>query len=230
MVADPHGPPCYAREPVSQAPPRKRGLGVFATAGALVAAILASACCWLPLVAVVFGASVAGARAFLASYRPHFLVAATVLLAAGFYFLYIRKEDCGQDGACSVPNPKARRFTQAVFWLSVLFIAAFAFFPSYVGLLLGGSGESEETIHSVSDDQVQMNFSIDGMSCQACSTAIRAGLEQVSGVAAADVSFEKGRASVRLEPGAATTAEDLIAAIERLGYRATRTPTTGGER
>lgn len=305
MSTTPNEHTCCPSEPAAQEPRRKRGLGVWATAGSLTSAILASACCWLPLVAIAFGASAAGAGAFFEQYRPYFLAVAAALLAAGFYFLYIRKENCEPGSACAVPSRKAQRFNKAMFWVSVLFIAAFAFFPNYVGLLLGGTsaravsdGQAQVSLtiegmtcegctaaitkslsavdgvqgvevdyHSKSarvvlaDDTLAKNpqplldavkaagydatlvdapmalklarrtFAVEGMTCAACAAAIRAELTEVPGVAAADVLYEKKRATVQLRPAAATTDEELLAAIERAGYRATLLPPpAGGDR
>ena len=219
---------CCPSEPVAQGPSRKRRLGAWATTGSLISAILASACCWLPLVAIAFGASAAGAGAFFEQYRIHFLGAAAVLLAMGFYFLYIRKEDCEHGSACAVPNPKAQRFSKIMFWVSVLFIGAFAFFPNYVGLLLGGASTPS---HAFSEGQTQVRLTIGGMTCEACSAAIRSELMKVPGVASAEVLYEEGRATVRLQPGAASAEADLLAAVERSGYRAVlQPPPAGGDR
>lgn len=60
---------------------------------------------------------------------------------------------------------------------------------------------------------------ISGMTCESCAAHIRQALEAVPGVRSASVSYAKGSAAVALEAG--TTTEELIAAITRLGYRAT---------
>ncbi len=212
------------------ASPRKRGLGSWATAGSLLSAVLASACCWLPLVAIAFGASAAGAGAFFEQYRPYFLSVAAVLLAVGFYFLYIRKEDCEPGSACAVPSRKAQRFSRGMFWVSVLFIGAFAFFPSYVGYFLGGQTGATAAI---SEGQAEVGLAIEGMTCEACASGIRAELADVPGVATAEVFYDEKRATVHLEQGATTTDAELLSAIERAGYRASlQTPSTseGGGR
>lgn len=214
--ADEHS--CCPDEPAPDQPPRKRGLGAWATGGSLLSAVLASACCWLPLVAVAFGASAAGAGAFFEQYRPHFLTVAVVLLGAGFYSLYIRKVECEPDSACAVPNQKAQRFSRGMFWVAVLFIGAFAFFPNYVGLLLGGSTSGNPV---VSENQVQVTFAVEGMTCEACAAGIHAELVKVPGVTSANVLYDQKSATAILEQGAKTTDEDLLMAITNAGYSAT---------
>ena len=56
----------------------------FTLGGSVVAAVLSSACCWLPLLLLAFGASAAGVSAFFERWRPAFLVVAIGLLGAGF--------------------------------------------------------------------------------------------------------------------------------------------------
>jgi mercuric reductase len=60
---------------------------------------------------------------------------------------------------------------------------------------------------------------ITGMTCESCATHIKAALEKVPGVHAADVSYSLGTAQLDIEPG--TPSEALTAAVAGLGYRAT---------
>ncbi len=130
---------CCTTEPTTRGgDPTRRDLVKWTTRGSLISALLASACCWLPLVAIAFGASAAGVGAYFEHYRPYLLGVAGVLLGAGFYFLYIRKEECEPGSACATPHAPAQRFSKLMFWVSALFIGVFAFFPSYVGYFVGG--------------------------------------------------------------------------------------------
>ena len=54
----------------------------------VVSAILASACCWLPLVLIALGASGAGIAAGLEAYRPLLIVVTFGFLGAAFYLTY----------------------------------------------------------------------------------------------------------------------------------------------
>jgi len=56
----------------------------IATVGTLVSAIMASACCWLPLVLLAVGVSGAGIAATLEAYRPYFMVITFGFLSAAF--------------------------------------------------------------------------------------------------------------------------------------------------
>jgi hypothetical protein len=56
--------------------------------GTVLSAIMASSCCWLPLVLLAFGMSGAGLAGALDAYRPLFIASTAVCLAAAIYFTY----------------------------------------------------------------------------------------------------------------------------------------------
>lgn len=60
----------------------------LATIGAVVTAILGSACCWLPVLLIALGVSAAGVGRFFEEYGSYFLAATLLLLAAAWYFTY----------------------------------------------------------------------------------------------------------------------------------------------
>ncbi len=54
----------------------------------VVAAVVASFCCILPIVFAVAGVSILGASAAFAAWRPYLLIGTFALLGLGFYFAY----------------------------------------------------------------------------------------------------------------------------------------------
>ena len=65
-----------------------------------------------------------------------------------------------------------------------------------------------------------VTLAISGMHCEGCASGITAILKRTDGVVKADVSYEEKRAVVEYD--AAKTAPDkIVAAIEKLGYKAT---------
>jgi Cu+-exporting ATPase len=67
-------------------------------------------------------------------------------------------------------------------------------------------------------------LSIEGMDCSACTAAIRTALKQLDGVRDARIfSFVEKRAVVEYEP-ARVAPEQLVEAVNRLGYRAILAP------
>ncbi len=69
--------------------------------GAIVAAIAASLCCILPVLAVAFGLGAFGMATIFESLRPYLLVVVVLALAFGFYQTYVRREKCGEGEMCA---------------------------------------------------------------------------------------------------------------------------------
>jgi mercuric ion transport protein len=92
-------------------------------AGGLVAGLLASSCCLLPLLllsAGISGAWIAQLTA-LAPYQPLFFGVAVISLGFGFWRAY-RRQDCAAGTACE--RPGVRRATAVLLWLGVAAVLA----------------------------------------------------------------------------------------------------------
>ena len=189
--------------------------GLYATGGALAAAVLSSACCWLPLSLIALGMGTTTVAGVLEAYRGLFLAGAGGLLALGYYFVWFRKERCEPGAACEVPRPRLQLLNRMGLSVATVLIAGFAFFPSYAGGLLSGAGQLPSA--TASADDVTRVLSIDGMTCEACTSHIRSELEAVPGVKSAHVSYADGSATVVLNdvdvPNAA-----LFGAVKAAGY------------
>lgn len=192
--------------------------GVFATSAAVLSAIAASACCWLPLLLVAVGASAAGVSAAFEKVRPVFLLIAPLLLGAGFYFAYFRKEACGPGGACTAPNPRLTRFNRAMLWIATGLVLVIAFFPSYVGLFFGRGTPLTSDTGAIPTDAVV--FRIEGMTCEGCAVSIEKELARVPGVRSAAVIYSENRAVVVVDPAAPPEITALVDAVRRAGYEA----------
>lgn len=195
-------------------PPRR--LGTLATTGSVVSAIASSACCWLPLLLITFGASAVGVASFFEKYRPVFLVLAAGLLGAGFYFNYFRKEQCAPGSACAAPRPRLQRFNRITLWIATALVVAFSFFPSYVGLVVGGT--LPEVVQPGSGDLLTLDLEIGGMTCEGCASTLTKALLAVPGVLSAKVSYEEASAAVTIGEPAAVDTTALKVAVEKGGY------------
>ncbi|MFQ5504487.1 MAG: mercuric transporter MerT family protein [Planctomycetota bacterium] len=194
----------------------KRNVGAWATGGAVVAAVLSSACCWLPLLLIGLGTSAVGVAGFFEAYRLYLLGATALLLAAGFYLVYFRKQRCDPGGACAVPNPRLARFNKVMLWVATGLVLLFALFPNYVGMLTGG-GEEPPAATLSGESRV---YRIEGMTCEGCATNLRRSLSGVPGIAHAEVSYSEKTARVFFEESAPPPTDGTIRkAIEEAGYR-----------
>ena len=210
-------------------PPRKlledalhdRGLapgnaGLWAALGAVVSAVIASACCWLPLLLLAFGLSAAGASAAFEAFRPTVLLAAAVLLGSGFSLSYVRRPACATGEACAVLNPRPRRSSRAMLWLAAAVALVVAFFPSYAGILSGGTGETAAA-HGSSPET--LTLTVEGMTCEGCSALVRKAVKDVRGVLSVQVDFARTQVVIATESCGPAPVEAILRALEKAGYR-----------
>jgi len=195
----------------------KQRLGIIATGGAVLSAALSSACCWLPLLLLAFGASAAGVAGFFEAWRPWFLVGAVVLLGLGFYFVYFRKEQCGPDDTCAAPNQKLQRFNRAMLWVATIMVVTFALFPDLMGTVVGANETSGNFSELVAGENVIV-LPVDGMTCEACAVALEKSLLSIDGVEAAGVDYSGGRAAVQPSENRNSIRKEAVDAIESNGY------------
>lgn len=198
--------------------PRRPG---FLVAGSVIAAVLASFCCILPIVFALTGLSIVGASAWFGAWRPYLLLATFGFLGAGFYYAYRPlKEQCEPGAICAVP--RTRRGIRIVLWLTTVVVLALAAFPYYsaavADFLLSDGSSTAVPATPVQPALAKASLRIEGMDCAACATAVENKLKAVHGVRDAKVSFEKGLAEIQYESGTASPAE-LERAVQEAGYR-----------
>lgn len=199
----------------------------IAKIGTLLSAIMASTCCWLPLVLLAVGVSGAGIAATLEELRPLFMVVTFGFLGAAFYFTYRPKKSAvagGQD--CDATNsaateecctPKKGRFNmmtmnKVMLWGVTVLAVAFLFFPSYVGVLLG----TDET--PVSANVQQIEFEIQGMTCEGCATVAETAIRRVPNVIAVEVNYGKGTAIVGVKQNDPKLVQSVVSALKAADY------------
>jgi copper chaperone CopZ len=197
--------------------PERPSTGRLAAGGAIVSAILSSACCWLPLTLLAFGASAAGVSGFFERYRPLFLGASAVMLGLGFYLVYFREPACAPGEACAVPNPRLTRVNKVMLWIAAAFVAAFALFPSYDGTLIGTSHRGEVTSEATYD----LEFAVESMTCEACAITLGSHLASLPGVSTAEVEYTSKKARLRFASPQTRPSDQAIAeTVSAAGYRA----------
>ncbi|MFV1957881.1 MAG: mercuric transporter MerT family protein [Planctomycetota bacterium] len=204
--------------PSPESPSHRERAGLLSATGAVLAAVLASACCWLPLLLLAFGASAVGLSAFFERFRPLFLGISAAFLLTGFYLLFLRKPRCRPGDACAVPSPGRRRIQRVVLLSAMALTVAVALFPNYVGTFLGPA--SRPLAAEPLGDSKTAVLRIDGMTCGACAGLLERKLAKIPGVRAVRVSYEAGRATLRLDPTNPPSPATLLDAIRDGGYEA----------
>lgn len=185
-------------------------------AGSIVAAFVASLCCLGPLLFAGLGATAVAAGAKFEALRPYFLTLTGVFLAAGFYFVYRKPRLQCEGEVCATPN--ISRWAKPGLWVETLVVVLLALFPVYYGKL---SPAKAALTNPGASPIATVELKIEGMFCEGCASSVRTSLVEVAGVASAQVSFDEKKARVSYDPSK-TKLEQLIAAVEKLGYTASK--------
>jgi copper chaperone CopZ len=188
---------------------------VLATVGAFLAAIAASACCWIP---ALLGAGVAGSlglSATLTPYRPLFLGITAIFLAVGFYSVYRKRGSC-----CVATEGKSKRKVKiAAMWTVAVISIGSAVYPNIATLELIPPSQPLSNLTTVRT----VRLALQGLDCEACSAPIKEKLRAVRGVSDVKVEYAKRIAIVGVgSPELADAA--LIQAVKDAGFVATIEP------
>ncbi len=111
----------------------------LASAGSVLAAVGASACCVVPMLLLSFGVTGAWLANFnaLYPYKAYLIATAVTLLAARFFWVYRKRRECRENGiAC--PAAFSSRFNKAALWVSTALIAVAIGRPYAAPWLLSG--------------------------------------------------------------------------------------------
>ena len=142
--------------------------------GALLSAIIASSCCWLPPLLILAGVSGAGMASTLETYRPAFMLVTFGFLGTAFYFTYrprrvvAAEQDCcaAQTSAAGEsmaqggkPRFNMMAMNKAMLWVVTVAAVAFLFFPQYfTGMLVAGNDQ-------FTADMTRTVLTVEGMTC-----------------------------------------------------------------
>src|SRR5262245_18546571 len=160
--------------------------------GAVLVAILASSCCWGPLLLAGLGAGGAGFASALGPYRPY-LMALTLIFHAGAWYFTLRKrpaaEAAAPDGstasgdaccakeACCAPGGERRRNILLLAGVTAFAVAMLAF--PQISSALAGSRSWTLALSRPTGPVESATLAIKGMSCEACEGHIREALLKV---------------------------------------------------
>ncbi len=198
----------------------------FALTGAVVAAVTASLCCILPVIAAVLGFTGFAASEFFEHWRPYFLMVTFGVLALGFYLAYRRpRESCEVGSVCE--RTPIGRWNRAGLWLVAMVVIVLAGFPYYSGWVARAVTKTRQPeVALAQSTQSRAVLKIDGMVCGSCAALLEKKLSQISGVRRAEVSFEKKQATLDYDPRAVDPSR-FTKAITDVGYKVAGQLTVG---
>jgi mercuric ion transport protein len=107
----------------TEIPKQGSSKSAFAAAGGLIAAVMASSCCIVPLVLVMLGVSGSwmGSLRALEEYQALFVLITFGFLAFGFWHVYFKhKPYCADDTSCSRPLPNI--LAKTVLWVATVLV------------------------------------------------------------------------------------------------------------
>ena len=201
----------------------------IAKVGTLISALMASSCCWMPLLLLAVGVSGAGIASALAAYRPVFLVVTFGFLGAAFYFTYrpgraAAGADCCstqavQADCCAPPAGATARqrlnmmaLNKVMLWVVTVLAVAFLFSPRYLAAVF------DTPNGGITADMDRSVLQVDGMTCQACAAPAAEAIRKVPGVLAVEVDYPKRRATVGTQSGSPVPREQILASLETIGF------------
>ena len=187
--------------------------------------ILASACCVLPLAAVLVGLGSVGLGSILGGLGIYFDLGGLVVLAvAWFYFLRERRRAYALNSGI-----RGERRTMAALSIATVLVVIFAgsgLAPTFMRIFAPPTTIAQASQTSVTQDAssnpagyLRKVLAVKGMDCAACIPEIKSSLAKVQGVHSADVSLRDQTVTVEYNPAKAS-AEQLVEAVKAAGYDA----------
>jgi copper chaperone CopZ len=188
-------------------------------AGAAIAAVAASACCWIPALLGAGAAGTLGISAALAPWRPFLLSLTGLFLVGGFWMVYRKpKAECCDSGGCATPAARTRRRVNiGVMWVVAVFAVAMAAYPNLLAARVSARDDSSPAISA--KEATALVFKVEGMDCEACAAPIKTEVEKLPGVQSAQIEFSKKRLTVTASARGPHT-EAVLAAVKRAGFSA----------
>lgn len=223
-------------------PPVDRGKTRWLLAtGAAVMSVIASACCWLPLLLLALGGSAAGISVSFVRYRPILLSVTLLLLGVAWIVTYRTAlrgvwsrfrgrpapspgddsfdatDSCCAAGSEGRPSRRfaMKRSSVVTLWISTVVVLAFVSIPRWSQFVSASSSEGRS--HAPNLNEKVVAFAIEGMTCGGCVAIVESALGAVPGVKRASVDYAKGQALV--VAGDSVAEESLVRAVEGAGFR-----------
>src|SRR6266567_6347925 len=177
----------------------------------ILSAILGSICCIGPSLLVAIG--VGSGAVFIGRYHWFFIIAAMAVLTWA-WAKYLREKT-----VCDCEHKTMGGRLSAILTLLITTALVIGFAGLNISRYVFGS------VPPAAENQLpnglsRVVVSVDGLSCVACEIPVRHALRRIDGVKSVQVSAATKTATVEYEP-AKTNPEQLVAAINSTGYRAT---------
>lgn len=193
--------------------------GTYTGAGVL-SAIAASLCCITPVIALLAGSSsIAANFAWIEPARPYLIGLSIAVLTFAWYVKLKPSKNTNMD--CNCETTKKSSFLQSKAFLSIVTVFAILMmtFPMYAKVFYPKPKVQAATVAAV-DNKQQVNFTIQGMTCEGCEEHVNNELSKVTGVIAYKTSYAAKNSVVTFDKSKVDV-KTVEAAINKTGYKVT---------
>lgn len=191
--------------------------GTFTGAGVL-AAIAASLCCITPVIALLAGSSSIVANfSWIEPARPY-LVGLSIAVLAFAWYLKLKPAKISVID-CNCETTKKPSFLQSTTFLAIVTVFAILMMtlPLYAKMFYPKQ-KVQAVAPAVVDQQQQIKFTIQGMTCEACEEHVNRALSTVNGVLTYQTSYATKSSLVSFD-NSKIDEKTIEAAINRTGYK-----------
>ena len=180
----------------------------------VLSALAASSCCIPPVIAAIAGVGgAAGTLSWMEPLRPYLLGLAVIAIGYAWYNHFKPKKD--DDCGCEIEKPKFYQ-TKGFLIGITLFAAISITFPYYSGIFFG---DNKKEVIVVDKNNIQKtNFTIDGMTCDACQNHVNHAVNELPGIIDVKSSYSEGNAVVEFDT-TQTNILEIEEAINSTGYK-----------
>jgi copper chaperone CopZ len=155
---------------------------LFIFGGSLVAAVAASLCCILPVLAAMTGTGAAAAGLVFDRWRPYLLILSGLLLAGGLFLAWLdHKKACAPGSICSARQ--MGRSNSIALGILAASVVAMAAFPHYSGAIARLVVRQPPPLPALASANLSTAaFQVPDMDCPACAVALSAAFRKQPGV------------------------------------------------
>ncbi len=212
--------------------------------GTVISAILASSCCWLPLLLLAIGVSGAGIASTLGAYRVPLMVVTFGFLAMAFYFTYRPRRAAGKSAACCAsqealdgdccaprsagagaaageatlgPSAGGRRVNMMALnkvMLWVVTVLAVAFL-FFPKYFTSMLGPASDELTA---DMARTVLKVEGMTCEGCVPPAARAIRQVPGVLAVKMDYPTELATVGTRADQPVPRQEILSSLKAVGF------------
>ena len=190
--------------------------GTFTSAG-LLSAFAASLCCITPVIALLAGSSsIAANFSWIEPARP-FLIGISIAVLAFAWYVKLKPAKT-TDVDCNCETTKKASFLQSKAFLSIVTVFAILMMtsPLYAKMFYPKPKVQAATL-AVVDNKQQVNFTIQGMTCEGCEEHVNNEVSKVKGVLAYKTSYASRNSLVTFDKSKVDV-KTIEAAINKTGY------------